>query len=88
MRDFKNKKRELLTIKRDLLDNIERALGEMEAAECFFQNTTDPKLIEVAIYYKHATLTRYEYLLKQAKELSISINAQDLLDRNSVRAVI
>ncbi|WP_052447592.1 DUF2508 family protein [Clostridium polynesiense] len=80
-------KKELKEIKKTLLEGINKALADIEAAECFFQNATDPKLIEVAIFYKQAAVTRYEYLIKQAKHLNIGINAKYLINNNSIRTI-
>lgn len=83
---FEFTKKQLKQIKKDILGGIDKALADMEAAESFFQNTTDPKLIEVAIFYKQAAVTRYEYLLTMAKQYDISITTKDLINKNSIQA--
>ncbi|SHK00054.1 Protein of unknown function [Clostridium amylolyticum] len=83
---FEFTKKQLKQIKKDILEGIDKALADMEAAESFFQNTTDSKLIEVAIFYKQAAVTRYEYLLTMAKQYDISITAKDLINKNSIQA--
>lgn len=77
--------KEFLKQRSELLESIKRALCEIEAAESFFQNAEDPKLIEVAIYNKQAALKSYEYLLKEAKALNITLSPKDLIE---VRAII
>ena len=77
--------KEFLKQRRELLDSIKRALCEIEVAESFFQNAEDPKLIEVAIYNKQAALKNYEYLLREAKTLNISLSPKDLIE---IRAII
>ena len=80
-REFK----EFLSQRKELLEGIKRALMDIEAAESFFQNAEEPKLIEVAIYNKQAVLKNYEYLLKEAKALNISLSPKDLIE---LRAII
>ena len=80
-------KKEQKRIKQEVLQSIDKALADIEAAESFFQNTTDSKLIEVAIFYKMAAITRYEYLLKQAKVHGIVIDADYMLQKGFIRAL-
>ena len=77
--------KETLKERRELIESIKRALWDIEAAESFFQNAEDPKLIEVAIYNKQAALKSYEYLLKEAKTREISLSPKDLIE---IRAII
>ena len=80
-------KKERKRIKQEVLQGIDKALADIEAAESFFQNTTDFKLTEVAIFYKQAAITRYEYLLKQAKAYGIAIDAGYMLQKGFIRAL-
>lgn len=79
-------KKQLKQIKKEILQGIDKALADIEAAESFFQNTTEPKLIEVAIFYKQAAVTRYEYLLTMAKQYHISITPKEFINKNSIQA--
>ena len=81
----KGEYKEFLRERKELIEGIKRALLDIEAAESFFQNAEDPKLIEVAIYNKQASLKSYEYLLKEAKSLNISLSPKDLIE---LRAII
>lgn len=57
---------------KQIIDSIEQAKAEMEVASCMFENVSDPKLIEVAIYSEEAAKKRYEYLLGIAKERELT----------------
>jgi len=56
----------------EIIDSIEEAKEEMKVASCMFDNVSDPKLIEVAIYTQEAAKKRYEYLLSLAKKREIT----------------
>lgn len=51
-----------------LLSSIKQAQEEWYMAQQYFQNVTDPDLVDYAIYQIEATKLRYFYLLKQARE--------------------
>jgi len=53
--------------------SLHKAHQEMYDAENFFDNVTDPELVEHAIYKMEAAKSKYAYLLKQAKENNIRI---------------
>lgn len=59
-----------------MLDTIRSAHEEWKNAESFFQNVTDPDLVDHAIYRVEAARTRYTYLMKQAREMGIRGNWQ------------
>ncbi len=59
-----------------ILDMIKAAHDEWKNAEAFFQDVTDPDLIDHAIYRIQAAKTRYSYLIKLAREMEISQNFQ------------
>ncbi len=59
------------TEEEQLLESIRMAHEEWKNAEKYFQNVTDPDLIDHAIYRIEAARTRYTYLLKLAKEMGI-----------------
>ncbi|SHK60144.1 YaaL family protein [Paramaledivibacter caminithermalis] len=54
-----------------ILENLRMAHEDWKNAEKFFENVTDPDLIDHAIYRIEAAKTRYTYLLKLAKEMNI-----------------
>lgn len=56
----------------EIIDGIEEAKQEMNVASCMFENVSDPKLIEVAIYSQEVARKRYEYLLSLAKKREIT----------------
>ncbi|GAW93631.1 YaaL family protein [Calderihabitans maritimus] len=54
-----------------LTEVIERAHAEWLAAKNFFEEVTDPDLVDEAIYRLEATEKRYMHLLRQAKQEQI-----------------
>ncbi|QZY57573.1 YaaL family protein [Crassaminicella profunda] len=59
-----------------MIDTIKSAHEEWRNAEKYFQDATDPDLIDYAIYRVEAAKTRYTYLLKVAREMGIKSNIQ------------
>lgn len=59
-----------------LLDNVNKAREEWYAAQNFFNNVTDPELVDYAIYKVEETRRKYMYLLNLAKKEGL---AQDLV---------
>lgn len=57
-----------------ILETIKLAHEEWNNAEAFFQNVTDPDLIDHAIYRVEAAKTRYAYLMKIARQMDINSN--------------
>ncbi len=53
-----------------LQNEIEDAKNEWIQAQNFFQNVTDPDLIDYAIYLMEASEAKYSYLLKRARGFS------------------
>jgi hypothetical protein len=52
---------------RALRRQMEAAKREMEAAEAYFQNVTDPELVDHAIYTMEAAKRKYLYLYRQLR---------------------
>ncbi|MDP2871252.1 MAG: YaaL family protein [Bacillota bacterium] len=50
-----------------LRDSVEQAKREWLCARSFFDQVTDPDLVDYAIYQVKATEKRYMYLLQQAR---------------------
>lgn len=51
----------------DLQDAVEQARVDWLQARAFFDNVTEPDLVDYAIYYIEAAERKYMYLLKQAR---------------------
>lgn len=51
-----------------LIDDIRRAIEELENIRRYFEIVEDPELIDYAIYREKAALMRLQYLLKRAKK--------------------
>jgi hypothetical protein len=57
----------------DLLEDLEQAWREWKHARLYFNNVTDPDLIDYAIFNMGATEKKYIYLLKRARETGINV---------------
>ncbi|SFB46974.1 YaaL family protein [Clostridium frigidicarnis] len=68
--DFMNKRNEMT--KEELLISIEEVVKELEAIRNYFDNVSDAKLIEVAVYTEAAIKSKYDFLLKEAKKRGIN----------------
>lgn len=64
MFNFKDKNNEM----EEMLDNLRNAHNEWKEKEKFFQEVTDPDLVDIAIYEMEASKIKYVYLLKKLKE--------------------
>ena len=62
-----------------IIKEIKRAQNDIKNAENFFQNVTDIELIDVAIYELEAKKSKYQYLIKIAKEKGIKRSIKDYL---------
>lgn len=62
-----------------IIREIRRAQMDVSTAENFFQVVTDPELIDVAIYELEAKKSRYQYLLRVAKEKGIKKSLKESL---------
>lgn len=61
-------------VKENLADLLEDARQEWNHAKLYFNNVTDPDLIDHAIFYMGATEKKYNYLLKQARETGLNVD--------------
>lgn len=59
---------------KELLKAIEEAKEEMNRASYYFEQVSDPQLVDCAIYMEQAAKSRFIYLLKQAKDKGIKVN--------------
>lgn len=57
-----------------LIGYVKDAMKEWNEAEKFFENVSEPDLIDYAIYRIEASKKRYMYLLKKAKEKGIKMD--------------
>lgn len=55
----------------EYLDIVRAAKLEVENAERLFNSTSDPDLVEYAIYHQYAAKLKLSYLIKKAKEYNI-----------------
>ena len=62
-----------------IIKEIKQAQNDIKNAENFFQNVTDIELIDVAIYELEAKKSKYQYLIKIAKEKGIKRSIKDYL---------
>ncbi len=54
-----------------LLMAIADAVQQISNARDFFDNVSEPKLIDYAIYLEEAAKAKYEFLISEAKRLNI-----------------
>jgi hypothetical protein len=59
---------------RELLDAVHAAQLEWYAAQSYFENVSDPELVDYAIYKMEAAKRRYMYLLKAARKEGLEDN--------------
>lgn len=57
----------------DLIEAIEDARNKIEEASQFFNNVSEPKLIDYAIYTENAAKARYGYLINEAKAKGVKV---------------
>jgi hypothetical protein len=62
-----------------ILRDIKIAQNEIRVAENFFQNATDLELIDMAIYELEAKKSKYQYLIRMAKEKGVKRPLRDYL---------
>ena len=65
-----------------LLDDMEAAKRELDAARSMFNNVNDSTLIEVAIYSEDVAKERYDYLLSLAKEKGLTVSNDYVIEKN------
>lgn len=62
-----------------IIKEIKKAQTEIDVAEKFFQAVTEPELIDVAIYELEAKKSKYQYLIRLAKQKGISRDLNESL---------
>lgn len=65
---------------RELVELMDEARRNWLAARAFFNNVTEPDLIDQAIYTMNAAERRYIYLWKKARQMGYSINVSKKYD--------
>lgn len=64
-----------------LIEAIEEAKLDMEAARSVFDNVSDFHLVELAIYSEEVAKKRYDYLIALAKEMGVRASKQYIIDQ-------
>lgn len=59
--------------KQQLLEDLQKAKRAMDCAYSNFENVIDPDLIDCSIYELKAVQMRYQFLLKQAELLDLTV---------------
>jgi hypothetical protein len=52
---------------RDLLEQVQAAHREWQAAQNYFQEVSDPDLVDVAIYHMEAAQRKYMHLVREVR---------------------
>ncbi|AVQ40472.1 DUF2508 domain-containing protein [Clostridium botulinum] len=65
--------------KKLLLESIDSVVSEINNIRRLFENASDPKLIDYAIYMEEALKAKYIYLLKEAKDKGIKVEYCDTI---------
>ena len=65
-----------------LLEEMEEAKKEINAARSVFDNVSDETLIEVAIYSENVARKRYDYLLSIAKSMDVQVGYDYIYEKN------
>lgn len=65
-----------------LLDEMEEAKKEINAARSMFDNVSDEALIEVAIYSENVARKRYDYLLSIARSINLHVGYDYIYEKN------
>ena len=59
---------------KELLDEVTAARQEWDAAQSYFENASDPELVDYAIFKQEAAKRKYMYLLNLARKEGLSGN--------------
>ena len=65
-----------------LLEEMEEAKKEINAARSVFDNVSDETLIEVAIYSENVARKRYDYLLSIARAINLRVGYDYIYEKN------
>lgn len=78
--EYLSKKLKYSEEQKELIKAIEEAREELTTARQYFESVSDPQLVDYAIYKEQAAKARFTYLLKQAKDSGIKVEASLMLD--------
>ena len=59
---------------KELLDEVTAARQEWDAAQSYFENVSDPELVDYAIFKQEAAKRKYIYLLNLARKEGLAGN--------------
>lgn len=68
---FENEQPIISEQSKSIMELVEEAKREWLAAKEYFENVSDPDLIDYAIHSIEATEKRYNYLLKKVKQMNL-----------------
>ncbi|SHK27968.1 Protein of unknown function [Anaerobranca californiensis DSM 14826] len=68
---FENEQPIISEQSKSIMELVEEAKREWLAAKEYFENVSDPDLIDYAIHSIKATEKRYNYLLKKVKQMNL-----------------
>lgn len=71
--DWNGHSRPDLLEERNLIVLLEQAQKEWNHAKVYFNNVTEPDLIDYAVFYMGAAEKKYIYLLKRVRDAGVSI---------------
>ncbi|MDK2855720.1 MAG: hypothetical protein PWQ41_2069 [Bacillota bacterium] len=58
---------------------VREAYRDWRQAQCFFEEVTDPCLVDFAIYWERAARLRYRYLLSLLKGEGFALSQKELI---------
>lgn len=58
---------------------VREAYRDWREAQCFFEEVTDPHLVDFAIYWERAARLKYRYLLSQLKRDGFALSQKELI---------
>ncbi len=67
----------------ELFHTIEQARQDLTVAERFFNDVTDPDLVDHAIFALEAAEKKYSYLLKQARKMGYKVDFKKLKNKGT-----
>jgi uncharacterized protein involved in tolerance to divalent cations len=71
---FRQAKNEKELEKKALIKALRQAEHEMDVAMSYFHESTDPEIIDHAIYLMEAAKKKYSYFLKKARQENLFTN--------------
>jgi arginine repressor len=68
---------------KEIIERLEESMLEWETAKSCFQQVSDAKLIDFAIYREDEAKAKYMYFLSQAKSKGITLDASYMIEELS-----